>query len=339
MEKISYYIKEICPESLIEETVDVCTEKTEIKRVSFDSDRISRILGLKISTEDIEKILKNYNYEYEINGNNFLVTVPSWRLDLNISADFAEEIGRIYGYDKVDAVLPRDIPEAKDNEIWEKICLAKNKLVNDGYQEVINSVFRNKGQVFILASASDKSGLRDNLKDGLKESIELNNKNLPLLMTDEVKVFEIGTVFSKNEEQINVAFGNKKNINELSLDGYYNEIKDEFSNDSLTTIPKKNRDFQYFKQWSNYPFIVRDISVWLPEGVAPEKLIEIYKSFGTELLVQEPSLFDSFTKDNRTSFAYRLVFQSDDKTLTDDEVNVIMNNITEKIESLGYEVR
>lgn len=339
MEKISHYIKEICPESELEEVVDVYIKKPEVKKISFDSNYISKVLGIKISIEDVEKILGSYNYEYELNGNNFTVSIPFWRLDLNIPADFAEEIGRVYGYDKVDAILPTGIPFAKDNEVWRKICLAKNKLVNDGYQEVINSVFRNKGQVSVLAAASDKSNLRDNLKDGLKESIDLNIKNLPLLTANEIKVFEIGTIFLKDKEQINIAFGDKKNITELSLDDFYKDIQDEYTNQSLISIPKREQEFAYFKPWSIYPFIIRDIAVWIPEGVPPQKLIDIYQSFGTELLVGEPRLFDSFTKEGRTSFAYRLVFQSNEKTLTDDEINIIMDNITKKITELGYEVR
>jgi phenylalanyl-tRNA synthetase beta subunit len=94
-----------------------------------------------------------------------------------------------------------------------------------------------------------------------------------------------------------------------------------------------------FKMWSLYPFITRDIAVWVPEGVAPEKLKELYQDMGTELLVIEPQLFDSFTKDGKTSFGYRLVFQSYEKTLTDSEVNSIMMNITDSIRALGWEVR
>ncbi|OGJ11059.1 hypothetical protein A2565_00955 [Candidatus Nomurabacteria bacterium RIFOXYD1_FULL_36_19] len=71
----------------------------------------------------------------------------------------------------------------------------------------------------------------------------------------------------------------------------------------------------------------------------PEVLIDIYKDFGTELLVGEPKLFDSFTKSGKTSFAYRLVFQAMDRTLTDEEINKIMSEITKKIVSMGFEVR
>ena len=85
--------------------------------------------------------------------------------------------------------------------------------------------------------------------------------------------------------------------------------------------------------------MTRDIAVWVPEGTTPETLSDIYKDFGTELLVKEPKLFDQFTKDGRTSYAYRLVFQSYNRTLIEDEINIIMKNITDKVISFGFTPR
>ena len=96
---------------------------------------------------------------------------------------------------------------------------------------------------------------------------------------------------------------------------------------------------QVFKIWSQYPFITRDIAVWVPEGTEPETLAEIYKEFGTELMQGEPKLVDTFTKNGKTSYAFRLIFQSFDRTLTDEEINAIMSKITEKIANMGFEVR
>jgi phenylalanyl-tRNA synthetase beta subunit len=53
----------------------------------------------------------------------------------------------------------------------------------------------------------------------------------------------------------------------------------------------------------------------------------------------EPKLVDSFKKENRISYAFRLIFQSFDRTLTDEEINSIMSKITEKISKMGFEVR
>lgn len=340
MKEISALIFEVCPEASFEEIIDIYPIKQELKKVIFESPYISKILGLKIEENEIEKILKNYNYNFSRKYNKWEVEVPAIRLDLNNKWDFAEEIGRIYGYDKIVPEIPVFKDDSLDDKTWQKIYLAKQKLSNDGYSEVMTYTFCNKGSVEVLASASDKNFLRTNLTDGLKESISLNQKNLPLLDIAELKIFEIGTVFNKEAEQINVAYGDNKNITEVSLDEYVNSfelLKDEIflgPSPNIGSVPQK-----IFTPWSIYPFMVRDIAVWLPEGIGPEKLIEIYKEFGTELLIKEPKLFDSFTKEAKTSFAYRLIFQANDRTLTDEEINQIMRKITEKIESNGWQVR
>ncbi|MFA6515203.1 MAG: phenylalanine--tRNA ligase subunit beta [Candidatus Paceibacterota bacterium] len=348
MNEISALMLEMCPEALFEDVIDIYPTKQEIKKVSFQSDYISKMLGVNIKNEEIEKILKNYKYEFSHTSDMWEVEIPLMRLDLVSSRDFVEEIGRAYGYDKINPTLP---PISKsilqDNPIWIKIYLAKQKLVNDGYREVMTYVFRDKGELEVLASASDKNFLKTNLTESLKESISLNQKNLPLLSGDEVKVFEIGTVFSKKGEEIHVAYGDKKNVIELSLDEFVDTSNLLWEKVLPLDVSRQDTEEQkIFKPWSIYPYITRDIAVWVPEGIMPEKLIDIYKDFGTELLIKEPKLFDSFTKpastqggDSKTSFAYRLVFQAYDQTLTDEEVNKIMLEITEKIASLGWEVR
>ncbi len=351
MREISALIFEMCPLASFEEIVDVYPNKQELKKVTFESQYISKILGLKIEDEEIEKILKNYNYNFARHSNTWEVEVPAMRLDINNERDFVEEVGRVYGYDKIVPEIPSVESKGEDDKTWQKIYFAKQKLSNDGYSEVMTYAFRDKGEMEVLASASDKNLLRTNLTDGLKESISLNQKNLPLLDIAELKIFEIGTIFLKDnsssvqgfggiKEEIHVAYGDSKNITEVSLDEYINNsdlLKDEISfaiSPNIGSAPQK-----VFTPWSIYPFMIRDIAVWLPDGIGPEKLIEIYKEFGTELLVKEPKLFDSFTKNEKTSFAYRLVFQASDRTLTDEEINQIMQKITEKIESNGWQVR
>jgi phenylalanyl-tRNA synthetase beta subunit len=269
------------------------------------------------------------------------------RLDLVGPYNFVEEIGRAYGYEKIVPLIPIIKFEGEDHFDWEKTYTAKLKLVEEGYREVMTYVFRNKGDLEVLASASDKNFLRTNLKDGLAESISLNLKNMPLLGLDEIKVFEIGKVFTDDGEEIHVAYGDKKNIEETTLDEFTSRPKNKVFKSSMFLAKEpmvkeeevKNIVPQVFKPWSVYPFMTRDIAVWVPEGTAPQTLVNIYNSFGTELLIGEPVLFDSFTKEGRTSFAYRLVFQSYERTLVEEEVNTIMSKITDKIKSLGFEVR
>ena len=357
MIEISALVMEMCPDVIFEDIVDVYPMKQEEKKISFSSKYISNKLGIHISDEKIEEILKNYSYIYYHEGEVWNVSVPYMRIDLECPQDFVEELGRVYGYDKVKPELPKMKNVDKDDDAWVNICIIKQKLIEDGYREIMTGTFSDKGDLEILASASDKNFLRTNLTDGLKNSLKLNKINLPLLDIPEVKIFEIGTVFTKRGEEMHVCFGDEKNITEMTLEEYIEEHSEDkfpyeipWGRDGASDFLREKvlplvsprqvlEEQKIFKPWSLYPFIVRDIAVWIPEGVPPENLENICKSFGTELLVREPKLFDSFTKGGRTSYAYRLVFQSYDRTLTDEEISTIMSNITEKILTSGWEVR
>ena len=100
-----------------------------------------------------------------------------------------------------------------------------------------------------------------------------------------------------------------------------------------------------YKKYSQYPFMSRDISVFVPGEANQDDLVKsIIIKNGTDLL-SSIRLFDIYTKNKegepvKTSYALRLVFQSQDRTLTDDEVNKIMQSITDDMNGReGWEVR
>jgi phenylalanyl-tRNA synthetase beta subunit len=64
----------------------------------------------------------------------------------------------------------------------------------------------------------------------------------------------------------------------------------------------------------------------------------LIKENGSELLLRCEK-FDEFTKGDKTSYAFRLIFQSFDKTLTDVEVNAIMEKISTTLKGRGFEIR
>jgi len=363
MQELSSLILEMCPDAFFEEIVDVYPEKQEARKLSFSVGKVSKILGLNISIKKIEDILKRYRFEYKENDGKFKVVVPPIRLDLTIEEDIAEEIGRILGYDKINGEIPKINFKPKVNEIYAKINFTRNKLLNDGYSEVMTYVFRDQGEIEVLASASDKKFLRTNLSDGLEESFKLNQLNMPLLGMSEIKIFEIGTVFSakggsasggKNiTEEMHVAYGDKKEIKEVSLDSFANENSSPeehgyFSAEKFLVLApsrsqvssEENSHSRKFKMWSLFPFIARDVAVWVPEGAKSEEVAKIIKENMGDMVIKGPELFDEFKKGSQVSYAFRLVFQSHDRTLTDLEVNEIMTKIANKIkEKNGWQVR
>jgi len=335
-----------------EDVVDVYPEKPETRTLNFSLERISSILGEKISAKDVKGILERYSMDYEEKGGEFMITVPPMRLDLEIEEDMAEEIGRILGYDRLKPAIPKINFKPKANETFSKIQQARSKLLEEGYSEVMTYAFADKGEVEVLESASDKKFLRSNLKDGLMEGLKLNTLNVPLLGNQETKIFEIGTVFKKSGEEIHVAYGDKKGIKEVRLEefapenhslkehGYFSAEKFLVFAPSRSQVSLKEDSLsQKFAMWSLFPFIARDVAVWMAKGENPDDLKKLLTENATELSVREPEMFDSFTKDGKTSYAFRLVFQSYDRTLTDTEVNEIIEKIKEKIEENGWQVR
>jgi phenylalanyl-tRNA synthetase beta subunit len=285
------------------------------------------------------KNIKGYRRMADLDEERFVITVPFERLDVRIKEDLVEEIGRIYGYGNIKSIMPKNIPEKPqindDFVTAQKIRLA---LVNLGFSEVYTYAFREKGKVEVENPiASNKSFLRNNLKDGLKESLETNMRNAPLLGLDKMKIFEIGTVFSKNGEQMNVAWGTKDK-KETKIEEH--ELKEAAKKIGIEDIKSiKVESNIKFEPISQYPFILRDVAVWTPKGTEEGSVLKIISDNAGELLVQK-RLFDKFEKDDRVSYAFSLVFQSQEKTLTDSEINNIMKKITDILNSQdGWQVR
>jgi phenylalanyl-tRNA synthetase beta subunit len=93
-----------------------------------------------------------------------------------------------------------------------------------------------------------------------------------------------------------------------------------------------------FVPFSKYPYIVRDIAMWTPIGTEAISVEEIIKAEAGEL-AQKVSLFDQFTKGEKTSFAFRIVFQSFERTLTEAEANDAMAKVADTLKAKGFEIR
>ncbi len=77
------------------------------KDVSFRTEQVSSLLGLHLTESDVETELKRLDFPYSLKNGIFDVTIPNRRLDIDENVnDIAEEIGRLYGYQNLESVLP-----------------------------------------------------------------------------------------------------------------------------------------------------------------------------------------------------------------------------------------
>ena len=155
-------------------------------------------------------------------------------------------------------------------------------------------------------------------------------------------------------EETKVAIADKKGMKEFLVEEFVEKISANENNLSQMLIPTKRNettDFIFdfnsklitkndrFSVWSHFPFIARDIAVWVPENTDPKILVEIFIEHGKDLLARPPRLFDKFSKDGKTSFAFRLVFQAQNKTLTDEETYTIVDIINNTLKNKGFTPR
>ena len=82
---------------VLDGTIDVINYVPEAKTLPLECDKINRLLGTEISKEEMVKYLNLL--EIPVEGDTILV--PSFRPDLNLMADIAEEVGRSYGYNEI----------------------------------------------------------------------------------------------------------------------------------------------------------------------------------------------------------------------------------------------
>ena len=78
-------------------TIDIINYVPQPKTLPLEVDKINHLLGTEISKEDMVKYLNLL--EVEVEGDE--IKVPSFRPDLNLMADIAEEVGRSYGYNEI----------------------------------------------------------------------------------------------------------------------------------------------------------------------------------------------------------------------------------------------
>lgn len=313
---------------------DVYPAPQQETRVAVSVEKINQILGTAFTGADIADAFSRLGFAYKEEGGAFDVTVPMERLDIAIAEDLAEEVGRIKGYDRVPAAALAPLPAQP--EISANFSAAervREELLAQGYSEVFTSVFSDKGERAVLNKAdSGKPYLRDTLVDGLAEALKKNLPNKDLLGLKEIKLFEMGPVWKGGAEEMMVGTVSEK------AQASENPLRDSAAPPAEAYAELSLSNARRYQPFSKYPYIVRDIAMWAPAGTDADAV--------TGMIVQEAGalctgarLFDRFEKEGRVSLAFRLIFQSPDRTLTESEANQAMEQVSAVLKEKGFEIR
>src|SRR3989338_7573008 len=308
--------------------VDAYPEPQKPMYASVTVEKVNQVLGAYLTGADIADVFVRLGLPYKEESGVFEVSVPFERLDLVIAEDLIEEIARIVGYDKISAVpLPDFGKQPEINQNFAAAEALRKELIGRGYSEVFTSVFADKGERMVLNKVdSVRPYLRDSLLPGLAEALAKNKPNKDLLGLKEIKLFEIGTVWSGGKETVMLGtVTEKEKASEKVLAPADAESYERLQFSTATR----------FEHFSKYPYIVRDIAMWAAGDTDAENSIR------TEAgpLAVKISLFDRFEKGGKISLVYRIIFQSFDRTLTEVEVNEIMEKVSSALKAQGFEIR
>ncbi len=203
----AYLLQKIAKGKIAKGKINILWEKERKKLVKFDSKKICQVLGVEISESQQLKILESLGFKKV--KNNFL-EIPDFRKDIVEIEDLAEEVGRVYGYEKIKPSFPKitlTFPEKDIQILWEREI--KDILKSIGFVEVMNysflpekaiSLFGIPSQIVVRVknpATFEFEFLRPTLLYRILENVK---KNLPYF--SEIKIFEIGKIFFRKNEEI-----------------------------------------------------------------------------------------------------------------------------------------
>ncbi|MDC9724930.1 MAG: phenylalanine--tRNA ligase subunit beta [Gammaproteobacteria bacterium] len=181
------------------------------KVITLRASRIKRVLGIAIDTAQVEDQLTRLGLTVVADDDSWQVTVPSFRFDLAIEVDLIEELGRLYGYDKLPETRPQGTVLTTDIS---EHTLATHRLqallVDRGYQEAITYSFVDPEiqqhlaidgeEAIALANpiSADLSVMRTSLWPGLIQAMVYNLNR----QHDRIRLFEVGRSFRGTQDNV-----------------------------------------------------------------------------------------------------------------------------------------
>ena len=184
---------------------DVFPNPKEVKKISFDYNRLNEYAGITYPIEKAEGILESLGFKVNTKLNPWEVSIPSWRNDVSYDVDLFEEVMRIYGFDEIPLTGKMQISlgnfqgmqrKKKENQL-------RNYLADKGYFEAqTNSLtsptyYSEEAPLVQISNplSTDMSVMRYSMVPGLLTSVAYNQNR----QAKSVKLFELGKTYAKTE--------------------------------------------------------------------------------------------------------------------------------------------
>lgn len=407
LDRACHLVEQLGAGEVVGGMIDIYPAPKAARKLSLNVEKVNSFIGVKdITTDMIVKYLESLEFTAEIKG-DLEVTVPTFRDDVEGSADLIEEIARLYGYDKIPVDLMDTTFTQGGKSYRQKIRdMAKFNMAAQGLYEVLTYSFVSPGvynKINLKAEnplrnaiklvnplGEDQSIMRTTIIPNILEVISRNlNKKVPdgqfyelskvympdtnseeglaneretltIGMYGEVDFFDLKGVVESLLEEMNITkyrilssnndsmhpgrtaelLINNKRIG--CLGEVHPDVLDKYGIDERVYVAElnfeeiiKQSDMNIkYRALPKYPSVARDIAIVVTEEITAGQVEEIIRNKGGKL-IEEVKLFDIYRgsqiEEGYKSMAYSIVYRSDEKTLSEDDITKVHNKIVNSL--------
>jgi len=204
LKRLAGLMEELCRGRVASKIVDVGRIENP-EGISLRKTFVTERLGKELPDGEIERILTGLEFGVERRDGGWIVTPPAFRAyDTTQEVDLVEEIGRIYGYDRIDDELPRILPVSIGVPGYlKRQRKLKELMVANGFDEIISYSFMNPDEIrkvdeeisFVPLQnplSMDMAVMRPSMVFGMLSAASYNFRR----QNRDLKLFEIGSIFS-----------------------------------------------------------------------------------------------------------------------------------------------
>ena len=146
IDRAAQLLQQICPSCKVSVgVIDVYPEPVEQRTVTFTAEQINDYLGTSIEKDRMVDILTKLEFGITESGDTIKALVPTWRDDVTVMPDIAEEVARIVSYDNIEPTIP--VAVLSSGGMTPKKALTKevtHYLAHAGLSQIITFSFMHK---------------------------------------------------------------------------------------------------------------------------------------------------------------------------------------------------
>ena len=146
IDRAAQLLQQICPSCKVSVgVIDVYPEPVEQRTVTFTAEQINDYLGTSIEKDRMIDILTKLEFGITESGDTIEALVPTWRDDVTVMPDIAEEVARIVSYDNIEPTIP--VAVLSSGGMTPKKALTKevtHYLAHAGLSQIITFSFMHK---------------------------------------------------------------------------------------------------------------------------------------------------------------------------------------------------